>query len=94
MYMNILKILGLLKLFAGIVPIVLTLIKEFEVPGFGEEKKEAVLEAVGLFYDKIVGTVSVGISKEKVLGIVGDFIDIAVSFFNIVGWFKRKENPT
>ena len=91
--MNILKILSLLKLFAGIVPIVLTLIKEFEVPGFGKEKKEAVLKAVGLFYDKIIDTASIGISKEKILGIAGDFIDIAVAFFNIVGWFKRKENP-
>ena len=92
--MSILKMLGLLKFFAGLVPIVLALIKEFEVPGFGKEKKEAVLKAVGLFYDKIVGTVPIfGFSKEKVLGIAGDFIDIAVSFFNIIGWFK-KENPT
>ena len=90
--MSILKILGSLKFFAGLVPVILALIKEFEVPGFGKEKKEAVLKAVGLFYDKIIGTVSIGISKEKVLGITGDFIDIAVSFFNIVGWFKRKED--
>ena len=91
--MNILKILGLLKFFAGVVPIVLTLIKEFEIAGHGEEKKDAVLKAVGLFYDKIVGEVSIGLSKEKILGIVGDFIDIVVSFFNIVGWFKKKGNP-
>jgi len=87
--MSILKILGTLKLLAGIVPIVLTLIKEFEVPGFGKEKKEAVLKAVGLFYDQIVGTTLIGISKEKVLGIAGDFIDIAVAFFNIVGYFNK-----
>jgi hypothetical protein len=89
---NILKILGLL---AGIVPIILTLIKEFETPGFGKEKKEAVLKAVGLFYDKIIGTTSIGISKDKLLDIAGGFIDIAVAFYNIVGWFKKKkENPT
>jgi len=89
--MGIFKIIGLFKLFAGIVPIVLTLIKAFEVPGFGKEKKETVLEAVGLFYDKIIGTVDIGFSKEKVLGIAGDFIDIVVGFFNIVGYFKKSK---
>jgi len=87
---NILKMLGLI---VGLVPIILTLIKEFEVPGFGKEKKEAVLNAIELFYDKIIGTISIGISKEKILGIAGDFIDIVVSFFNIVGQFKKKVNP-
>lgn len=91
--MDILKIFTLLKFFAGMVPVVLTLIKEFEIAGHGKEKKEAVLKAVGLFYDKIIGTIPIGMSKEKVLGIVEDFIDIAVSFFNIVGWFKKKGNP-
>lgn len=87
--MSIFKIIGLFKLFAGIIPIVMMLVKEFEVPGFGKEKKKVVLEAVGLFYDKIIGTTSIGLSKEKVLGIAGDFIDLVVSFFNIVGYFKK-----
>jgi hypothetical protein len=87
--MNIFKMIGIFKLIAGIVPIVLMLIKEFELPGFGKEKKEAVLKAVGLFYDKIVGNVSIGISKEKILGIAGDFIDVVVGFYNIVGYFKK-----
>lgn len=87
--MGILKMVSLFKLIAGIVPIVLTLIKAFEVPGFGKEKKKVVLEAVGLFYDKIIGTVDIGFSKEKVLGMAGDFIDIVVGFFNVVGYFKK-----
>ena len=87
--MSIFKIIGLFKLFAGIVPIVLMLVKEFEIPGFGKEKKKVILEAVGLFYDKIIGTTSIGLSKEKVLGIAGDFIDIVVAFFNVVGYFKK-----
>ncbi|GAH66269.1 unnamed protein product, partial [marine sediment metagenome] len=33
------------------------------------------------------------ITKEKLLGLAGSFIDIAVAFFNVVGWFKHK-NPT
>jgi len=88
--MSILKMLGILKLFLSVIPIILTLIKEFEVSGgFGKEKKEAVLKAIGLFYDKIIGTTSIGISKEKVLGIAGDFIDIVVGFYNVIGYFKK-----
>jgi len=84
------KILELLAMISGIIPVVLTLIKQFETPGFGAEKKQAVLDAVGVIYDSLNITV---MSKEKVLGIVGSFIDIAVGFFNAVGWFK-KANPT
>lgn len=87
--MNIFKMIGIFKLIAGIVPIVLMLIKGLELPGHGKEKKEAILKAIGLFYDKIIGTVSIGISKEKILGIAGDFIDIIVAFFNVVGYFKK-----
>ena len=87
--MSIFKIIGIFKLLAGIVPIVLMLVKEFELPGFGKEKKEVILKAVGLFYDKVIGTTSIGISKEKILGIAGDFIDIVVGFFNVVGYFKK-----
>lgn len=84
------KILELLGTLAGLLPIVLTLIKEFEVPGFGPEKKKVVLDAVGLLYDKLGITT---IAKDKLLGIVGGFVDIAVAFFNLVGWFKHG-NPT
>jgi len=80
---NILKILGLLS---GIVPIILTLIKEFEVPGFGKEKKEAILKAIDLFCDKID---NLPMTKEKILNIAGNFIDIVVGFFNLVGIFKH-----
>jgi len=84
------KILEFLGVLGGLIPIILTLIKEFETPGFGAEKKQAVLNAVELVYDKLGITV---ISKDKLLGIAGGFIDIAVGFFNLVGWFKHG-NPT
>ena len=84
------KILELLGVLGGLIPIILTLIKEFETPGFGAEKKQAVLDAIGLLYDKLGIT---AISKEKLLGIAGGFVDIAVAFFNVVGWFKHG-NPT
>jgi len=84
---NILKILGVL---GALVPLILTLIKQFETPGFGAEKKQVILDAIGSIYDSVEITF---ISKEKLLGIAGNFIDIAVAFFNVVGWFK-KSNPT
>jgi len=83
---NILKYLGII---GGIVPIVLTLIKEFEIPGFGAEKKKAILDAIALFYDKLAEGNTLPMTKEKLLGIAGDFINIAVAFFNLVGWFKH-----
>ena len=84
---QIFKILGIL---AGIIPLVLTLIKEFETPGFGPAKKKVILDSVELLYDQLGITY---ITKEKLLGVVGSFIDIAVAFFNVVGWFKNS-NPT
>jgi len=87
---NILKLLGII---GGIVPIILTLIKEFEIPGWGKEKKQVILDAIALFYDKLADGNVLPITKEKILGLAGNFIDIAVSFFNLVGWFKHG-NPT
>jgi len=86
------SILKLLSLIGGIVPIILVLIKEFETPGFGAEKKKAILDAIALFYDKLSEGNALPITKEKLLSIAGSFIDIAVAFFNLVGWFKHK-NP-
>jgi len=87
---NILKILSIL---GGIVPIILALIKEFETPGFGAEKKKAILDSIALFYDALAEGNTLPMTKEKVLGLAGSFINVAVAFFNIVGWFKHG-NPT
>ena len=83
---NILRLLGIL---GGIVPIILTLIKEFEVPGFGKEKKEAVLKAIGLFYDALAKGNTLPITKEMLLGVADKLIDIVVGLFNLVGLFKH-----
>ena len=83
------SILKLLSIIAGIVPIILVLIKEFETPGFGAEKKKVILDSIALFYDKLAEGNTLPITKEKLLGLAGNFIDIAVAFFNLVGWFKH-----
>jgi hypothetical protein len=84
------KILELLGILVGLIPVIVTLIKQVETPGFGAEKKKAVLDAVGLLYDNVGIT---AISKEKLLGIVGGLCDIIVGLFNLTGWFKNL-NPT
>ena len=83
------KIMEILGLLVGLIPIVVSLIKQVETPGFGAEKKKAVLDAIGLFYDNLGIT---AISKDKLLGIVGGLCDILVGLFNVVGWFKDS-NP-
>jgi len=85
------KILETIGLFAGIIPLILTLIKQFETPGFGPEKKQAVLDIIEAFYDNLNIT---SIEKEKVLGISETIIDIAVKFFNLIGWFKHSDPTT
>jgi len=87
------SILKLLSLIGGIVPIILVLIKEFETPGFGAEKKKAILDAIALFYDKLAEGNTLPITKEKLLGLAESFVTIAVAFFNLVGIFKHG-NPT
>jgi len=84
------KILQFIGILGAIIPLIITLIKQFETPGFGAEKKQVILDIVEGIYDNLEITF---ISKEKLLGIAGNFIDIAVAFFNVVGWFKH-ENPT
>jgi len=85
------KILEIIGLLTGLLPFVIVLIQQFETPGFGPEKKQVILDAIGSIHDQLGITV---ISKEKLLSIVGSFIDIAVAFFNLVGIFKHDENPT
>jgi len=84
------KILEMFAIVAGIIPVVLTLVTQFETPGFGAEKKQAVLKAVELVYTQLSIT---AMPLEKVLGIASGIADVAVGFFNLVGWFK-KSNPT
>ena len=86
------KILEVLGLITGLLPLILTLIEQFETPGFGPQKRQAVLDAIGKMYDELKITV---ITREKLLNIVGSIIDIAVGLFNVVGIFKKSdENPT
>lgn len=88
------KLINLIKFFAVLLPVVFELIKQFETPGFGPEKKKAVLDAISLFYDEFSKLAIIPITKEKVLDIVGKLIDLIVLVFNLIGIFKKSENPS
>ena len=45
------KILEMLGVIGGLIPLMLSLIKQFETPGFGAEKKQAILDAVEAVYE-------------------------------------------
>lgn len=89
------KILELLKLLPALIGVLMALIKVFEVPGHGTEKKEAVLAMVGLIFDFLGSLIELPIEKEKALDFVGKAIDAIVAFLNAINIFKHKEvNPT
>lgn len=82
------KVLKSLNLIYGTILLILPLIKEIEIPGWGQDKKKAILNIVATFYDKLVEQNTLPMTKKRMLGIAGNFIDIVVAFFNIVGWIK------
>lgn len=91
------KILELLKFLPALIAAVMVLVKTFEVPSNGENKKSAVLIVVGLIFDTL-GTfgIELPIVKEKVLDFVGKAIDAIVAFLNAVKAFTHGDvvNPS
>jgi len=68
------------------------------VPGYGPEKKQAILDIIGSLYDAILkDIIGLVLGKEKLLLVAGNVIDIVVKVFNVIGIFKKEkpaENPT
>ena len=84
------KILELLKFLPALIASVMALIKAFEVPGFGEEKKNAVLLMVGMVIDTLKSFLTtLPLDKAQILDFVGKAIDAIVAFFNAVNIFKK-----
>lgn len=63
------------------------LVEEFERPGHGAEKKEAVLKTIEVFYD--ITKEYLPLTKEQVLELADKLIDVIVGFYNIIGLFKH-----
>lgn len=68
------------------------------MPGYGPEKKQAILDIIGSLYDAILkDIIGLVLGKEKLLLVAGNVIDIVVKVFNVIGIFKKEkpaENPT
>jgi hypothetical protein len=83
--MNIKNIIAIITI---IVALVKELIEVFEIPGYGAEKKQAILDVLAMVFDVIQEHLfELPFSKDKLLSIAGGLIDIFVSFFNSTGQF-------
>jgi hypothetical protein len=86
-------ILNGMAMLIGLLTAIRELTQLFEVPGFGPEKKDAVLKSLGAMYDAVAGTYKLPLVKEVFLQIASGIIDLAVNLYNLAGIFKHKEEP-
>lgn len=82
--MNLIKYIST---FIAVFSLVKELVQQFEVPGHGSEKQQAVLNAVGIAYDTAENFVKIPISKQEVLDLATKLIDAIVAFYNAIGKF-------
>lgn len=85
------KLLDHIMVVPAIINLVKSLVKIFETEGNGPTKKEAVLESVKLAYLEIQKRANLKVSLNFVLNVADPAIDIIVSFYNLIGVFKHKE---
>jgi len=79
------------KFVGAMIPLVKGLIEGFETPGHGEEKKQAVLTALGKIIDEAGAPESV---RKFALWAADWIIDAIVSIKNAVGEFMHREPET
>jgi hypothetical protein len=86
------KYIEIISLVIGLMASAATLIENFEVPGFGKEKKAAVLAILGQGFNfakmKIPG---LDLEWSDVTGLMSTAIDTIVAFFTAIGKFKTSE---
>lgn len=68
---------------------VIRAVEQFEIPGFGLQKKQAVLEVIGALYDVSTELSGVTLSRPQVLDLASKLIDIVVAFKNLTGQFQH-----
>lgn len=86
---------NLISIITIIVTLVRALIEVVEIPGYGSEKKQAVLDMLSLVFDIVEEHFfALPFTKEKLLDIAGGVIDILVGFFNRTEAFLHSKNVT
>jgi len=84
MFKKLSAALNVIKVLMALVPLVRPLIVQVEVPGFGPEKKDAVLTAVEGTIDILPWDISTD-TKETTLKIVAGLIDVIIGVLNLIG---------
>jgi len=83
-----------LKMITILTSLVKLLVEVFEIPGYGEEKKQAVLNALSFIYDLIDEHLfHPPFTKDLFLAVAGGLIEIFVNFFNKVQVFVHLDRP-
>lgn len=84
------SIKNLISIFLIIISLAKELIKMIEIPGYGPEKKQAILDIFALLFDIIEANMfKLPFGKEQLLNVVSGLIDILVGFFNRAGVFAH-----
>lgn len=86
------KIVTFVKVGTQLVPIVMELVKYFELPeaaGKGSDKKDAVGALIALAVELIPDEVEKAIGSNKAVKLVAGLVEIVVKFFNAIGVFKK-----
>jgi len=85
--------LNVIKVLLAIVALIRPLLAQVEVPGFGADKKAAVLTCLGSAIDLLPWAISAEV-KETALKIVGGFIDVILGVLNLLGhdWKKKLDS--
>lgn len=91
------EILGMVRLFLGLIGPIKEAIEAIEQPGFGAEKKQAIIDLLRVSLETIDKVVPYDIPEDDIVGFADRAIDTIVGFLNIVGRFKKTDsdgNPT
>ena len=92
MFRKISVVFQAIRAFLAILPLIRPIVEETDVPGFGPEKKEAVLLAAGALIDILPWAISDEV-KSIVLKMIGAVINLIVSMLNFAGhvWPKKTD---
>ena len=85
------KYLEMVGLIVTLLGAAVELIKSFEVPGFGKEKKGIVMQMLKTVFAGLVMKVkNLDVVWEEIEGLISGAIDNIVGFFNMVNIFKKE----
>ena len=89
------KYLQMIGIVLAIIEAAVSLIKSFETPGFGEEKKNIVLVLLEAIFNGIKAKFDdLDLVWDDIVGMVSRAIDAIVMFFNSIGMFKKATEET